>query len=120
MVFFLIQKNDSFCIFDSNGKSLLNIKHQNDISYNNFHIIDNETIVFTDRQNLIKAKLVNTNKILSIEYTCKRKLENKLNNSTNGNDFYKILPNGNIIMINGKNLEIINQEFSLIRTCMFL
>ena len=115
---FLIQKNDGFCIFDSNGKSLLNINHQNDISYYNFHIIDNETIVFSDGQNLIKAKLVNTNKTLSIVYTCKRKLEIKLNNSTNGNDFYKILPNGNITMINGKNLEIINQDFSLIKTCM--
>ena len=115
---FLIQKNDGFCIFDSNGKSLLNINHQNDISYYNFHIIDNETIVFSDGQNLIKAKLVNTNKTLSIVYTCKRTLEIKLNNSTNGNDFYKILPNGNITMINGKNLEIINQDFSLIKTCM--
>ncbi len=114
---FLIQKDDGFCIFDSNGKSLLNINHQNDISYGNFHIIDNETIVFSDGQNLVKAKLLNVNKTLAIEYKCKRKLENKLNNSIIGNDFYKILPDGNIIIINGKHLEIINQDFSLIKTC---
>ena len=59
---FLIQKDDGFCIFDSNGKNLFNINCQNDILYNNFHIIDNETIIFSDGNNLIKAKLVNINK----------------------------------------------------------
>ena len=114
---FLIQKDEGFCILDSNGKILLNINNQNDMSYGNFHILDDETLVFSDGKNLVKEKLVNHGETLSLEYTCKRKLENKLNNSVNGNDFYKILPNGNIIMINGKHLEIINQGFSLIKTC---
>ena len=105
------KKSDGFCLLDSNGKLLLNIYPENEIYYNKFHIIDNETLLFSDGKILSKAKLININENLKIQFTCLKELENKLIN-----DFFKILPNGNIILINGKNLEIINQNFDLIKS----
>ena len=102
----LIQCGDELCLFDPNGNNLFTTHRQFDI----FHIIDNQKILFSNGNRLTMANLINIDGQLDIEFTHNKEIENKLIN-----DYFRILPNGNIIVNNGKNLEIIDQNFALIK-----
>ncbi len=102
----LIQYDDELCLLDSNGNNLFTAHRQFDI----FHIIDNQKILFSSGNRLMMANLINREGQLDIEFTHNKEIENKLIN-----DYFKILPNGNIIVNNGKNLEIIDQNLALIK-----
>ena len=102
----LIQYDDELCLYDQNGNNLFTTHRQFDI----FHIIDNQKILFSSGNRLMMANLINREGQLDIEFTHNKEIENKLIN-----DYFKILPNGNIIVNNGKNLEIIDQNLALIK-----
>ena len=102
----LIQYDDELCLYEPNGNNLLKIHRQFDI----FHIIDNQKILFSKGNILTMANLINRDGQLDFEFINNKEISNKLIN-----DFFRILPNGNIIVNNGTNLEIIDQNFSLIK-----
>ena len=102
----LILYDDELCLFDPKGNTLLEAHLQFDL----FHIIDNQKILFSNGNKLINAKIINTDGQLEIEFTLSKDFLYKLID-----DFFRILPNGIIIVINGNNLEIIDQNFSLIK-----
>ena len=102
----LIQCDDELCLFDPNGNNLLKTHRQFDI----FHIIDNQKILFSNGNILTMANLINRDGQLDIEFIHNKEIENRLIN-----DFFRILPNGNIIVNNGTNLELIDQNFSIIK-----
>jgi hypothetical protein len=102
----LIQYDDKLCIFDLKGNTLLE-KH---LQFDAFHIINNQKILFSNGNSLTMANLLNKDGQLDIEFTNSKEIEYKLID-----DFFRILPNGNIIVNNGNNLEILDQQFSLIK-----
>ena len=102
----LIQCDDELCLFDPNGNNLFTTHRQFDI----FHIIDNQKILFSNGNILMMANLTNRDGQLDIEFTHNKEIEYKLLN-----DYYKSLPNGNIIVNNGNNLKIIAQNLALIK-----
>ena len=102
----LIQYDDELCLFDPKGNTLLEKRLQFDA----FHIINNQKILFSNGNSLTMASLINRDGLLDNEFTNSKDIEYKLIN-----DFFRTLPNGNIIINNGNNLEILDQHFSLIK-----
>ena len=102
----LVQYDDELCLFDQNGNKLFTAHRQFDI----FHIIDNQKILFSNGNRLMMANLINREGQLDIEFTHNKEIEYKLLD-----DYFKSLPNGNIIVNNGNNLEIIDQNLALIK-----
>jgi hypothetical protein len=102
----LIQYDDELCLFDPSGNNLLKAETQFDI----FHIINNQKILFSRGNILTIANLKNIDGKLDIEFIYNKEIENNLKY-----DYFRILPNGNIFVINGKNLEIVDQNLSTIK-----
>ena len=102
----LIQYDDELCLFDPKGNTLF----EKYLQFDAFHIINNQKILFSNGNSLTMANLINRDGQLDIEFTNRKDIEYKLIN-----DFFRILPNGNIIVNNGNNLEILDQHFSLIK-----
>ena len=102
----LIQYDDELCLFDPSGNNLLKVQTQFDI----FHIIDDQKILFSKGNRLTIGNLKNIDGQLDIEFIYNKEIENNLKY-----DHFRILPNGNIFVINGKNLEIVDQNLSTIK-----
>ena len=103
---FLIQYDDELCLFDPSGNNLLKVQTQFDI----FHIIDDQKILFSKGNRLTIGNLKNIDGQLDIEFIYNKEIENNLKY-----DHFRILPNGNIFVINGTNFEIVDQNLSTIK-----
>ena len=102
----LVQFDDELCLFAPSGNILLKAQTQFDI----FHIIDNQKIVFLRGDKLTIGNLKNIDGQLDIEFIYNKEIENNLKY-----DFFRVLPNGNIFVINGNNLEIVDQKLSTMK-----
>ena len=102
----LIQYDVELCLIDPSGNNLLKAQTQFDI----FHIIDNQKILFSRGNRLAIGNLKNIDGQLDIEFIYSKEIENN-----SKYDHFRILPNGNIFVINGKNLEIVAQNLSTIK-----